>query len=105
MASLDQSMNTKSLFPPKDPNKSYGWFGYEGAMCDRAIRADNPEMLTEAVKHGWINANSEMLDGKSILQHCERVAPRCAEALRKLLPLKPPPIPPRTAERGKSPET
>ena len=81
--------NSQSLFPPKDPTKGYGWFGYEGAMCDRAIRADNPDMLAEAVARGWINADSEMLDGKTILQYCERVAPKCAERLRGLMPLRP----------------
>lgn len=81
--------NDKSLFPPKEPNKGYGWFGYEGAMCDLAIRADRPDMLAEAVARGWINADSEMFDGKTILQHCELVAPKCAEKLRELMPLKP----------------
>lgn len=74
----------ESLFPPKVENKSYGWFGYEGAMCDRAIGADNADMVEEAVRRGWLNPKSEMLDGKTILQECDKRAPRCAARLRQL---------------------
>lgn len=90
-------MTTKSLFPPREeregndsqgrPKSGWGLFGYEGSMCDIAIKADRPDMMAEAVRRGWINAKSEMLDGKTILQECEKRAPKCAAKLRELSPL------------------
>lgn len=87
--------NEKSLFPPRSEREGldergrqkagWGWFGYEGSMCDRAIALDRPDMIRECVQRGWINPKSEMLDGKTILQQCEKVAPKCAEFLRSSL--------------------
>lgn len=51
------------IFPPRGTHGNWGWFGYEGSMCDRAIRADNPKMIAECVRLGWINPASEMMSG------------------------------------------
>lgn len=96
-------MGQQSLLPPKDPNRSYGLGGYSGEACDRAIRADNAPMLKECIQRDFIDAGSEMLDGKTILQFCLQEipkpemapdgkpimvmkprAPRCAELLSSL---------------------
>jgi len=76
-----------SLFPPKESRTHWGLFGYEGSMCDSAIKGDNPAMMEECVRRGWINAKSEMLDGKTILQECDAKAPKCAAKLREIGPL------------------
>jgi hypothetical protein len=69
-----------SLLPPYNPTQTYGNMGYRGAMCDRAIRADNAPMLKECVKHDFIDQNSEMFDGKMILQFCLQEVPKAALA-------------------------
>lgn len=95
-------MEQQSLLPPKDANRSYP-IAYKGTCCDTAIRADNAAMLRECVERDFIDASSEMLDGKTVLQFCMQEvptpvmapdgrpisimkprAPRCAEMLRKL---------------------
>lgn len=73
-----------SILPEKMNSQQYGWFGYPGAMCDRAIRADNAEMLKECVDRGYINDNSEMFCGCSVLDYCRKVAPKCASMLESL---------------------
>lgn len=92
MNSTNERNHMESLFPPKESRPHWGWFGYEGTMCDSAIRADNPAMIEECVRRGWINANSEMMDGKTILQECEKKAPKCAAKLREIGPLAAPAI-------------
>jgi hypothetical protein len=70
-----------SLLPPNEGQK-YGFFGYSGAMCDRAIRADNAPMLEECVERGFVDADSRMLGGGTVLEYCEKVAPMCAAMLK-----------------------
>ncbi len=73
-----------SVLPAKE-NISYGLFGFEGAMCDRAIRSDNKEMLMECIKKGFINADSKTLFGDTIVKHADRFcAKQCATYLREL---------------------
>lgn len=57
-----------SLFPPKEPNRGYGLFGYEGAMCDLAIFTDNAAQVEEAVKRGWIVPETETFDGMRLVK-------------------------------------
>ena len=72
-----------SLLPAKAHNQQYGFFGYEGAMCDRAIRADNRPMLKECIDAGFIDANTEVIGFKNALDFCERRGfKQCAEVLR-----------------------
>ena len=75
-----------SLLPEQIPNQQYGFFGYKGAMCDRAIRLDNAPMLRECVDRGFIDLASEMLGGGTVLDHCRKVAPKCAAMLEELQP-------------------
>lgn len=75
-------MNTPSLLPPKT-NEQYGFFGYEGAMCDRAIRARNLPMLRECMDRGFMDADTEVIGFKNVVDFCEaRGYPECAEAIR-----------------------
>lgn len=73
-----------SLLPEQIPDQQYGFFGYKGAMCDRAISRDNPDMLKECVERDFIDANSEMLQGGTVLDYCRKVAPKCAAMLEAL---------------------
>ena len=71
-----------SLLPPFDPTITYGFFGYKGAMCDRAIRADNADMLKECIEQGWIDAKTEVLGFGTALDFCKaRGFTKCAELL------------------------
>lgn len=47
-----------SLLPPEE-SRAYGWFGYQGAMCDRAIQADNGPMLQECIDRVFIDTAAE----------------------------------------------
>ncbi len=72
-----------SLIPPRQ-NISYGFFGYEGAMCDSAIRSDNAPMLKECIERGWIDSDTCVLGFRNALQFCEaRGFEKCAELLRQ----------------------
>lgn len=75
---------TTSKFPPKEPNRRYGLFGYEGMMCDLAIWTDNVEQIEEAVERGWIIPETQSLDGMRMVKvarkrGAERVAKRLIE--------------------------
>ena len=77
-----------SLLPPQGSGQ-YGWFGYQGAMCDRALRSDNGPMLQECIDRGFIDADCEVLGFGNVLKFCEaRGYTACAEVLRKSLPNK-----------------
>ena len=72
------------MIPPKT-NEHYGFFGYEGAMCDRALRSDNAEMLKECIERGWIDADTEVLGAGSVIEFCERRGfAKCGAVLRAL---------------------
>jgi len=100
---MSEVAEQQSLLPPYVPGNTYGNLGYRGAMCDRAIRADNAPMLKECIKREFIDERCEMLDGKTILQFCAQEvkhpivtddgkpgsvmkprAAKCAAMLRKL---------------------
>ena len=73
-----------SLLPTQDENENYGFFGYRGAMCDRAIRTDNPKMLAECIEKGFVDATSEVLGAGTVLDYCRKIAPKCAAMLETL---------------------
>lgn len=71
-----------SLLPPQE-NRQYGMFGYAGTMCDNAIRADNPAMLQECIDRGWIDADTQLLMGGTVLEFCDKKGfSKCADLLR-----------------------
>lgn len=72
----------KSLLPPDD-GRGWGFFGYRGAMCDRAIKADNAPMLAECLERDFFDPDAEMLNFKTVRQFCKEVAPRCYAMLEK----------------------
>jgi hypothetical protein len=57
-----------SLFPPKEPNRGYGLFGYAGMMCDLAIWHDNADQIEEAIRRGWIVPETETFDGMRLVK-------------------------------------
>jgi len=72
-----------SFLPTQNPKTNYGMFGYSGAMCDMAIRQDDPDMLRECIANGWIDADTPMTMSRTVLAFCEaRGYKRCAEVLR-----------------------
>jgi hypothetical protein len=73
-----------SLLPEQIEGQVYGFFGYKGNMCDRAIKGDNAPMLRECVERGFVDADSEMLNGLTVLAYYKKVAPKCAEMLESL---------------------
>lgn len=43
--------------------------------------ADNAEMMKECIERGFVDADCRMLMGGTFLEHCRKVAPKCAAAL------------------------
>ena len=40
-------------------------------MVDRALKADNPDMIEEAIDRGWIDKETKTLDGKTLMAMCD----------------------------------
>lgn len=74
-----------SLFAEKVTTRTYGYFGYEGACCDHAIRSDNIEMVKEIIERGWITKETETLDGLRMVKYARKYG---AEEVAKFLVLK-----------------
>jgi hypothetical protein len=80
----DLNYDKPSVLEPYSPSGNYGFFGYRGAMCDRAIRADNVQALVECVEREFIDSDSTDMLGNSMVKHCERHgAVKCATMLRE----------------------
>ena len=75
-----------SLLPERGDSNVYGVFGYVGAMCDRAIRADNAPMLAECLEREFFAPDDEMLTFKTVRQFCKEVAPQCYAMLQEKAP-------------------
>ena len=76
-------MTTKESLLPPETNQGYGFFGYKGAMCDRAIRSDNAPMLAECLEREFFDPDDEMLSLKTVRQFCKEAAPKCYAMLEK----------------------
>lgn len=64
---------------------NYGFFGYSGAMVDRAMRSDNDLMLKECFDAGFVDAETRMLGGETVLEFCDkRGYTKCAAMLRSM---------------------
>lgn len=72
-----------SLFRAFDPSVNYGMFGYAGHCCDTAINRDDPEQVQECFERGWIDTKTRTILG-TVMDKCDRVAPKCAQRLREL---------------------
>jgi hypothetical protein len=75
-----------SLLPDPGQSNNWGMFGYRGAMCDRAIKADNAPMLKECLDRGFFDPDDQMLSFKTVRAYCKEVAPRCFEMLETACP-------------------
>lgn len=73
------------VLPPYEPSRNYGMFGYQGFCCDTALRRDDPEWAEACWHKGWLDCETRMLIG-TVMQHCEKEAPKVAERLHKLGP-------------------
>lgn len=89
-------MNEKKSLLPEEikrdplsggPYFGYGFFGYRGAMCDRAIRADNADMLAECLERDFFDPDSELVTFKTVRQFCKEIAPRCFAMLEEKAPV------------------
>ena len=67
---MEETIVQRSLLPQPNPNGYGGFFGYPGLCVEKAIYNDNAPMLRECIERDFIDEHSEMLDGKTILQHC-----------------------------------
>lgn len=76
-----------SLFRTFDPSQPQGMFGYAGHCCDTAIRLDRADMAKECWERGWMDASTRMLSG-DVIDECDRRAPKVAEMLRGLGPVR-----------------
>jgi hypothetical protein len=61
----------ESLFESNE-NRFYGWFCYEGAMCDKAFSLDRSDMIQECIDRGWIVPESRTIDERSMVWHARR---------------------------------
>lgn len=75
-----ETIEQATLLPPYKETQNYGFFGYRGTMCDLAIGSDNAPMLMECIDREFIDENSVTLMNVKVIDHCERVAPKCWEA-------------------------
>lgn len=58
----------------------YGFFGYPGAMADRAIRRDDATAIKKMLEYGWINKDTKTMDNLTMVQYCDRQnAKKCAK--------------------------
>lgn len=80
-------MDEKTSLLPEDDGRNWGIFGYRGAMCDRAIKADNAPMLAECLERDFFNPDDEMLTFKTVRQFCKQVAPNCYAMLEERRPI------------------
>lgn len=72
-------------YPDYVETQGYGFFGYPGAMVDRAIRTDDPVGLQKMIDIGWIDANTKTMDNLTMREYCiERGASKCAELFEAL---------------------
>lgn len=67
-------------FPPKHAT-SNGQFGYEGTCTDIALRKDSADMIERCFRNDWIDFNTKMLTGCTILAYAKKRAPKCYERL------------------------
>ena len=61
-----------SALPEFNPTGHYGYFGYQGACCDSAIRANRVDMLEECIERGYINKESKTLDGLGMVKYARK---------------------------------
>ena len=67
-------------YPAFDDKQGYGFFGYPGAMVDRAVRTDDPIGLQAMMDAGWITKDSKTMDNFTMSEYCERNGSlKCAE--------------------------
>lgn len=83
--SYESYQSQKFTFEPKRSDHFYGFFGYEGYMCDKAIRTDNVEAFLACVENEWLDKDCKTLDGHSMVTYAERYgAKECAAEMRKM---------------------
>jgi hypothetical protein len=87
----DSGIGTKEsqmsyVLPDPASRSGWGFFGYWGAMCDQAIRADNAPMLEELLNRGVFKPDDEMLSFKTVRQFCKEIAPNCYAMLQAKAP-------------------
>ena len=72
------------MLPDKESQRMWGEFGYEGTMCDRAIRSDNLEDFQECVRRGYMDKDSDVMGAQSIVDLCrKKKAVKCLAWARK----------------------
>lgn len=78
-------------FPKEVIGGGYGFFGYKGWVCDRAIYRDDPTWLQECIDRGYIDSTSILLGGQTVRAFCEdQRKTRCSKLLSDLdWPLRP----------------
>jgi len=74
------------MLPDPLSRSSWGTFGYVGAICDIAIRADNAPMLEECLDRGFFDPDAEMLSCKTVRQFCKETAQACYAMLQRRAP-------------------
>jgi len=83
-ASQKQGCPVEAYSEASASKHGYQAFGWEGTICDRAIRADNVEAVQWIIDQGIIDKDTKTFYDTPIRRLCAERAPKCEQLLAKL---------------------